>query len=114
MSPVVREASASPPKILGSCGQISSDFYSQQCPQEFLRHLLDVITPFKNPYVLVNGAFAHSPEDPEEIPNTGPDPFHRVVVDLPDPITIIISCPLPLARCVTHGHASIYGRRRKV
>src|SRR4051794_8245363 len=89
--------------LVGSWARIGNDLlHSQECTEELQRHRLDLIAPFEDPDVLAQILLVHSAKDAEEVPNTGPDPFHRIVMHLTHPIPVVIAGPLPLARCVTH------------
>src|SRR5512147_1958572 len=69
-----------------------------------LEALLPDFEPWSlTPRVLIKVVLAHTLRDPTEVPYPGPDPFPRVVVDLPYPIAIIITGPPPPTRCVTDG-----------
>src|SRR4051794_24689442 len=59
------------------------------------------MTPLKDRHVMMQVRFTHPPKRTQKIAQPCPDALHRIVVDLAHPITILIPCPLPLARRVT-------------
>ena len=58
---------------------------------------------------MVEEPFADSSEGSQEVPQSSPDAFHRIVVDFPNAVAIVIPGPFPLARLVADLRVSSTG-----
>src|SRR4029077_4856980 len=88
---------------LGSCGGSGAVWYAQHDYQQGIGDRFQVVGPLEHGDVLPQVPLVDAPERPQEVPQPRPQPFHRVVMDLADPVPVVVSCPLPLSRRVADG-----------
>jgi len=99
----------------GSWAQISSDFDTQNRPQNIRCHYFHIMCPFEHGNILTQEHFVDSTEDPQEVSYTGPQSLGGVVMNFPHPVTIVIPRPLPTPGCVAHrGVAAADGSHRRL
>src|SRR3712207_4240443 len=67
---------------------------TQQGSQEFVCHCLDIVGPQEDRHVLRQVDLVDPAEHPQVIPQPRPDPLHRVVMDLPDAVAVVVPRPL--------------------
>ena len=82
--------------------------------REGLRTLIESRHPFKDGLILAQEPLANAREGAQEVPQAGPDPFHRIVMDLVHPIPIIIPCPFAATGCVADRRMGASRRREEV
>jgi hypothetical protein len=81
-------------KKLGSCAENGDSLCFHQDSEKAICHRLDVVRPQEDRYVLSQVVLADSAKETQVVPQTGPDPFQRIVMHLANPVAVIVSCPL--------------------
>ena len=79
--------------------------------------MFQIVRTFKHRDISGQKPFAETTKQPQEVAQACPNAFHRVVVDFPNPITMIIARPFPLSRSMadplmdtTRCRESVIGR----
>ena len=81
-------------KFVGSCSTSGVRLSSEEDGQEVVGHRLEVVDPLEDGHVAAQVVLAHAPEGPQERPQRGPGPLHRVDVHLADPVAVVVAGPL--------------------